>query len=96
MTDGAMNMRSEGEVYMLVQRNSKFPDNRRMGKIGKSAAMSAKSGFTNCSRVQRQINWFFDGLSRKRLLDVQVSRNPKAWLVTKTSAKKQLLLCTDE
>jgi len=70
-----MNMWSEGEL--LVQCNSKIQTTEEKIKMGKSAAMAARSSFACCCRVPSQINWGFYGLSLRRLVDIQVSKTSK-------------------
>src|SRR6218665_897302 len=58
--------------------SSVTPRSRTTGekiKWGKSAAMAERSSFASCCRVPNQINWVFDGLSLKRLVDIQVTQN---------------------
>src|SRR6218665_1266989 len=54
-------------------------------KLGKSAAMADRSSFASCCRVPNQINWVFDGLSLKRLVDIQVSKTSKVLLKLSSS-----------
>src|SRR6218665_1129445 len=68
--------------------SSVTPRSRTTGekiKWGKSAAMAERSSFASCCRVPNQINWVFDGLSLKRLVDIQVSKTSKVLLIAKTA-----------
>ena len=47
--------------------------------------MADKSSFASCYRVPNQINWVFDGLSLKRLVDIQVSKTSKILIIAKTA-----------
>src|SRR6218665_3868728 len=69
--------------------SSVTPRSRTTGekiKWGKSAAMADRSSFASCCRVPNQLNWVFDGLSLKRLVDIQVSKTSKVLLIAKTVA----------
>ena len=60
--------------------SSVTPRSRTTGekiKWEKSAAKTDRCSFTSCCRVPNQINWVFEGLSLRQLVDIQVSRIPK-------------------